>query len=103
MTDFSGLMREAQNLKAKFETMQAELAQLECTGEAGGGSVRVTVTGQFEVRRIEIEPDAMEDREMLEDLVAAAMNDAMRRVRETIQERFSGLSGGMPPGLLPGL
>lgn len=103
MADLSGLMREAQNLKAKFEAMQAELERLECTGEAGGGIVRVTVTGRFEVRRVEIEPDAPEDHEMLEDLVAAAANDAMRRVRETVQERFAGLSGGLPPGLLPGL
>lgn len=103
MTDLSGLMREAQNLKARFESMQAELEHLECTGEAGGGSVRVIVTGRFEVRRVIIEPDAAEDREMLEDLVAAAMNDALRRVREAVQERFSGLSGGLPPGLLPGL
>lgn len=99
-------MRNAQGLKARFEEMQKEIAQLECTGEAGGGIVKVTMTGQFEARRVEIDPVAEGDREMLEDLVAAAMNDAARRVRETIQERFSGLAGGMggmmPPGMLPG-
>jgi DNA-binding YbaB/EbfC family protein len=102
MPDFGDLMRQAQNLKARFEEMQGELARLECTGEAGGGIVRVTMTGQFEARRVEIAPDAMDDREMLEDLIAAAINDAARRVRETIQQRFSGLAGGLPPGILPG-
>lgn len=103
--DFSNLMREAQNMKARFEQMQRELATLECTGESGGGLVRCTMTGQFEVRRIQIEPSVVEDPEMLEDLVAAAVNDAFRRIRETIQERFSGMAGGMslPPGLIPGM
>lgn len=98
-------MREAQNMKARIEQMQRELATLECTGEAGGGLVRCTMSGQFEVRRIQIEPNATEDVEMLEDLVSAAVNDALRRVRETIQERFSGLAGGMslPPGMIPGM
>ncbi|MDN5865356.1 MAG: YbaB/EbfC family nucleoid-associated protein [Gammaproteobacteria bacterium] len=106
MPDWSDMMRQAQGLKARFEEMQKEIAELECTGEAGGGIVRVTLSGQFEARRVQIAPEAMDDREMLEDLVAAAMNDAARRVRETIQERFSGLAGGMggmlPPGMLPG-
>ncbi|MGH8161607.1 MAG: YbaB/EbfC family nucleoid-associated protein [Gammaproteobacteria bacterium] len=96
------MMRQAQNLKTRFEQMQAELARLECTGEAGGGIVKVTLNGQFEARRVEIAPEAEGDRAMLEDLIAAAMNDATRRVRETIQERFSGLAGGMLPGMLPG-
>lgn len=103
MPDWSDMMHQAQGLKARFEDMQKEIAQLECTGEAGGGVVRVTLSGGFETRGIRIAPEAMEDREMLEDLLAAAMNDAARRVRETIQERFSGLAGGMlPPGMLPG-
>lgn len=102
MPDWSEMMRQAQGLKAQFETMQAEIARLECTGEAGAGMVRVTLTGQFEVRRVEIDPQATQDHDMLEDLVAAAMNDATRRVRETIQERFSGMAGGMMPGMLPG-
>ncbi|MGH8427797.1 MAG: YbaB/EbfC family nucleoid-associated protein [Gammaproteobacteria bacterium] len=103
--DFGSFMREANNLKARLEQMQGELAQLECTGEAGGGQVRVSMNGQFEVRRIAIEPGAFDDHAMLEDLMAAATNDAVRRVRETIQERYAGLAGGMqlPPGMLPGL
>jgi DNA-binding YbaB/EbfC family protein len=102
MPDWSDMMRQAQGLKAQFESMQTEIARLECTGEAGAGMVRVTLTGQFEVRRVEIDPQAAQDHDMLEDLVAAAMNDATRRVRETIQERFSGMAGGMMPGMLPG-
>lgn len=101
--DFGAIMREMQNLKSRFENMQSELAALEVTGEAGAGMVRVTLNGQFEVRRVQIEPDATGDREMLEDLVAAATNQAVQRVREAIQERYSGLAGGLPPGLLPGL
>ena len=101
--DFSGLMREAQNLKTRLEGMQKELATLEVTGEAGAGIVRVTINGHFEVRRVAIEPGAMDDRQMLEDLVAAASNDAVRRLREVMQERFAGFAGGLPPGLFPGL
>lgn len=102
-SDFSALMREAQNLKARLEDMQTELANLEVTGEAGGGLVQVVMNGQFEVRRVSIDPSATQDRAMLEDLAAAAANDAVRRIRQAVQERFSGLTGGLPPGLLPGL
>lgn len=103
--DFGALLREAQNLQKRLAEMQAELGRLECTGEAGAGLVRVTVSGEFEIRRVAIEPGALEDRAMLEDLVAAATNDAVRRMRETIKERFAGLTGGLPlpPGLLPGV
>lgn len=101
--DFGAIMREMQNLKSRFENMQSELAALEVTGEAGAGMVRVTLNGQFEVRRVRIDPEAGGDREMLEDLVAAAMNHAVQRVREAIQERYSGLAGALPPGLFPGL
>lgn len=101
--DFNALMREAQNLKARLENLQSELSNLEASGEAGGGLVQVVMNGQFEVRRVTIDPAATDDREMLEDLIAAAANDAVRRIRQAVQERFSGLTGGLPPGLLPGL
>ncbi|HEX5313708.1 MAG TPA: YbaB/EbfC family nucleoid-associated protein [Gammaproteobacteria bacterium] len=102
--DFGAMLREAQNLKSRLGEMQSELAQLECNGEAGGGQVRVRVNGNFEVRRVEIEAQALGDHAMLEDLVAAATNDALARVRKAIQERFAGLAGNLPlpPGLLPG-
>lgn len=101
--DFGAIMREMQNLKARFETMQSELAGMEITGESGAGMVRVTLNGQFETRGVKIDPDAMNDREMLEDLIAAATNNAVQRVREAIQERYSGLAGGLPPGMFPGI
>ncbi len=101
--DFGAIMREMQNLKARFETMQGELAGMEITGESGAGMVRVTLNGQFETRSVKIDPDAMNDREMLEDLIAAATNNAVQRVREAIQERYSGLAGGLPPGMFPGI
>lgn len=100
--DFGALMREAQNLQKRMAEMQSELARMECTGEAGAGLVRVAVSGEFEVRRVQIEPAALEDRAMLEDLVTAAANDGVRRVREMIKERFAGLAGALPPGFFPG-
>lgn len=102
-TDFGAIMREMQNLKSRFESMQGELAGMEVGGEAGGGMVRVTLNGQFEVSKVQIEPDAMNDRDMLEDLIAAATNNAVQHVREAIQERYSGLAGGLTSGMLPGL
>lgn len=101
--DFGAFMREMQNLKSRFETMQGELAAMEVTGEAGAGMVKVTLNGQFETRRVQIDPAAMNDREMLEDLIAAAANNAVQRVRDAMQERYSGLAGGLPPGMFPGL
>lgn len=101
------LMRQAQEMQANMQKAQEELASLEVTGTAGGGMVEAIMTGKHEVRRVKIDPSLLEDddAEMLEDLVAAAMNDAVRRVEEASQEKFSGMSGGMgdigsmlPPG-----
>lgn len=95
------LMRQAQQMQADMEKAQAELGTLEVVGEAGGGMVKVTMTGKHEVRGVSIDETLMgDDREMLEDLLAAACNDAVRRVQEMIQERFSNMAGGMnlPPG-----
>lgn len=96
------LMRQAQQLQDNMQKAQAELASVEVTGEAGGGMVKVTMNGKHEVRRVQIDPAiaAGGDREMLEDLVAAACNDAVRKVADTAQQRMSGLVSGMqlPPG-----
>jgi DNA-binding YbaB/EbfC family protein len=95
------LMRQAQQMQADMEKAQAELGNLEVVGEAGGGMVKVTMTGKHEVRGVSIDEALVgDDREMLEDLLAAACNDAVRRVQEMIQERFSNMAGGMnlPPG-----
>jgi nucleoid-associated protein EbfC len=99
-----GLMKQAQEMQAKMKQAQEELAQLEVTGSAGGGMVEVTLTGRHEVRSIRIDDSLLkDDREMLEDLIAAAFNDAVRKVEETTQEKFSGMAGGlggmMPPGM----
>ncbi len=96
------LMRQAQQMQADMQKAQEELAGLEVTGSAGGGMVSVVMTCKHEVRRVSIDSSMIgEDREMLEDLVAAAMNDAVRKVEQTIQEKFSGIAGGMslPPGM----
>jgi hypothetical protein len=96
------LMRQAQQLQANMQKAQEQLGSVEVTGEAGGGMVRVVMNGRHEVRRVEIDPAAAaSDREMLEDLVAAACNDATRRVGEAVQQHMAGAMGGMqlPPGM----
>lgn len=90
------LMQQAQKMQEDLKKAQEELASLEVTGTAGGGMVEVTMSGRHEVRRVRIDPQAGEDREMLEDLVAAAVNDAVNRVQEASREKMSGLTGGMP-------
>ena len=96
------LMKQAQKMQADLQRVQEEIARAEVTGESGGGLVRVTMNGRHEVRRVQIDPSLVgDDREMLEDLVAAACNDAAHRVEQMTQERMSGLTAGMalPPGL----
>ncbi len=79
------LMKQAQQMQEKMQKMQEEIAQLEVTGESGAGLVKVTINGAHNCRRVEIDPSLLEDdKEMLEDLVAAAFNDAARRIEETI-------------------
>jgi DNA-binding YbaB/EbfC family protein len=86
------LMKQAGSLGQKLEEMQAELDRIECEGVAGAGMVKVTMTGRHSVRRVSIDPKLLsEDRDMLEDLVAAAFNDAVRRVQEAQKGQFSQL------------
>lgn len=95
------LMRQAQQIQENMQKAQAELSMLEVTGEAGGGMVRVQMNGRHEVRGVQIDPSVFgDDREMLEDLIAAATNDAVHKVEAKVQEKFSGMVGGMalPPG-----
>ena len=99
------LMKQAQQMQEQMqrqlEQAQEQLASMEVTGEAGGGMVKVVMTGRHDVRRVEIDPALMgDDREMLEDLLAAAVNDAVRKVESTTQEKMSGLTSGLnlPPG-----
>ena len=96
------LMKQAQKMQADLQRAQEEMARAEVTGESGGGLVKVTMNGRHEVRRVQIDPTLVgDDREMLEDLVAAACNDATHRVEQMMQQRMSGLTAGMalPPGL----
>lgn len=95
------LMKQAQQMQEKMQKMQEEIAQLEVTGESGAGLVKVTINGAHNCRRVEIDPSLLEDdKEMLEDLVAAAFNDAARRIEETQKEKMASVSSGMqlPPG-----
>ncbi len=100
--DLGRLMKQAQKMQSDMQKAQAELELLEVQGQSGGGMVSATVSGKREVRAIRIEDDSLlQDKEMLEDLVAAAVNDALRRVEEQTREKMSGLTAGMglPPGL----
>lgn len=95
-------MRHAQQLQANMQKAQEQLGTLEVSGEAGGGVVKVIMNGRHEVRRVHIDLSvAGDDREMLEDLVAAACNDATRRVAEAVQQRMADAMGGLqlPPGM----
>jgi DNA-binding YbaB/EbfC family protein len=99
------LMRQAQQMQENMAKAQAELASLEVTGESGGGMVKVVMNGRHEVARVQIDPSisaAGDDREMLEDLVTAAVNDAVRKVETLTREKMSGLVGGMGMQLPPG-
>jgi hypothetical protein len=96
------LMRQAQKMKETMEKAQAELATLEVTGEAGGGRVKVVLNGQHEAKRVTIDPQLMtEEKDLLEDLLVAACNDAVRKIAASTQEKYSGLMSGMnlPPGM----
>jgi DNA-binding YbaB/EbfC family protein len=95
-------VKQAQALQANMQKAQAEIASMEVTGESGGGMVKVQMTGRHEVKRVQIEPSIVgEDREMLEDLVAAAINDAVHRLEAASQAKLSAAMGGMalPPGM----
>jgi len=96
------IMKQAQQMQASMQRAQAEIAAMEVTGESGGGMVKVTLTGKHEAKRVVIDPSLVgDDKEMLEDLVAAAINDAVHKVELTTQTKMSGLMSGMqlPPGM----
>lgn len=95
------LMKQAQQMQERMQQMQEEISNMEVSGEAGAGLVTVTITGSHSVRRVHIDQSLMEDdKDMLEDLIAAAFNDASRRIEEAQKEKMSSLTGGMqlPPG-----
>ncbi|MCO7188377.1 YbaB/EbfC family nucleoid-associated protein [Pseudoalteromonas rubra] len=95
------IMKQAQQMQERMEKAQEEIKNLEVVGEAGAGLVKVTMLGSHNVRRVEIDESLMEDdKDMIEDLLAAAVNDAVRRVGEESQKRMADVTGGMqmPPG-----
>jgi nucleoid-associated protein EbfC len=95
------MMKQAMALQANMKKAQEEIANMEVVGESGGGMVKVTMTGKHEVKRVQIEPQVIsEDREMLEDLIAAAVNDAVNKVETQTQQRMSSVMSGvaLPPG-----
>ena len=102
MANMNNFVKQAQALQANMQKAQAEIATLEVTGESGGGMVKVLMTGRHEVKRVQIDPAiGAEDREMLEDLIAAAVNDAVHRLEAATQAKMSAAMGGLslPPGV----
>ncbi|MEO8039786.1 MAG: YbaB/EbfC family nucleoid-associated protein [Betaproteobacteria bacterium] len=92
----AGLMKQAQQMQENMKKMQEELAQVEVEGQAGAGMVKVVMTCRHDVKRVTIDPSLLaDDKDMLEDLVAAAVNDAVRRVEATTQEKMGAMTGGM--------
>lgn len=95
--DINNLMQQAQAMQEKMQKMQQEAANAEVTGEAGAGLVKVTMNGRHDVKAVEIDAALMsEDKELLEDLLAAAVNDAVRRVEKEQQANMQNMAGGFP-------
>ncbi|AUL99288.1 YbaB/EbfC family nucleoid-associated protein [Zoogloeaceae bacteirum Par-f-2] len=97
----AGLMKQAQQMQENMKKMQEQLALVEVEGQAGAGMVKVVMTCKYDVRRVSIDDSVMDDKEMLEDLVAAALNDAVRKVEATTQEKMAAFTAGLnlPPGM----
>lgn len=104
MKGLGDLMKQAQQVQERMQEMQEEMARLEVTGESGAGMVRVVMNGRHEVRRVEVDDSLLaEDKTMIEDLLAAACNDAVHKVESAQQEKMSGLASGfgLPFGKMP--
>ena len=98
---FGDIIKQAQEMQDKMNKMQEELANMEVTGESGAGMVKVTMTGRYDVKRVCLDDSLLsEEKEVLEDLLAAAVNDAVRRVEQDKQDKMGGLTAGinLPPG-----
>lgn len=99
--DLAGLMKQAQQMQENMKRMQEQLATIEVEGQSGAGMVKVVMTCRHDARRVTIDASLLkDDKDMLEDLVAAAFNDAVRRVEATVQEKMGGMTSGLglPPG-----
>jgi DNA-binding YbaB/EbfC family protein len=97
------IMKQAQAMQENMQKAQQELARIEVVGESGGGLVKLTMTCRHDVKSVDIDPELLgdvEDKEVLEDLIAAALNDAVRKIEKTSEEKMSGLTGGLNiPGM----
>jgi DNA-binding YbaB/EbfC family protein len=92
-----GLMKQAQQMQENMKKVQDQLSTLEVEGQAGAGMVKIVMTCRHDVKRVTVDPSLLQDdKEMLEDLIAAAINDAVRRVEATVQEKMSAITAGMP-------
>ena len=99
---FDHIMKQAQQMQENLQKAQEEIAKMEVTGESGAGLVKIIMTGRHDVKRVEIDPGLLkEDKEMVEDLVAAAVNDANRRVEACTRDKMAGFTSGisLPPGV----
>jgi hypothetical protein len=92
----ANLMKQAQKMQENMQKAQDELANIEVEGQSGAGAVKVVMTCKHDVKRVVIDPSVMDDKEMLEDLIAAALNDANRRAEQTSSERMGALTAGLP-------
>ena len=100
--DLMKMMKQAQEIQGRMQKMQEELTGLEVEGQSGAGLVKVTMTCKHDVKRVAIDPSLLaDDKDMLEDLVAAAFNDAVRKAEATAQEKMGGMTSGLP--LPPGM
>ena len=99
--NIAGLMQQAQKMQQEMMKAQEELARLEVTGQSGGGMVEIVMNGKHAVKKVKIDPVLKDDLEMLEDLLTAAINDAVNKVAETSQEQMAGMTQGLqlPPGM----
>ncbi len=97
----AGLMKQAQQMQDNMKKAQEERAQIEVEGQSGAGMVKITMSCNHDVKRVTIDDGVMDDKEMLEDLIAAAINDANRRIETTTQDKMSGFTSGLnlPPGM----
>mgnify|MGYP000741677398 FL=1 len=97
----AGLMKQAQQMQENMKKMQDQLASVDVEGQSGAGMVKVQMTCKYDVRRVSIDASVMDDKEMLEDLVAAALNDAVRKVETATQDKMASVTAGLnlPPGM----
>lgn len=99
----AGLMKQAQAMQEKLKATQEEIANMEVTGQAGSGTVKVLMTGKHQTKRVELDAallaDSVDDKEMLEDLLVAAFNDAVRQIEEVSETKMGKISAGLPGGM----